>query len=543
MINSDQPSPAEQAAAIERLRAVGDPWIKPLMDRTVRLLDGGSDDGLEQAAQIISDLLLLQVLDESDFAYGQFPMRFGASPGDLNACLFLLPYLLDILERHGARLPDELVQRLDRGVRRAAVAAQRRWDEEVFDPHRDHKGYTNVFLMYVQGLLLSGLHYGDARLLRMAASQWQRWFNHIAHTGIDEFVSTTYNDVDYEALRRIHARASDPQMKRQAQMVLDHFVTLGCAVTHPLLQMTVCGSSRDYRLFLDHPQYEMACVTDAGDARYQPPAAVKAAYQNRQFPYEASGRATDVPFLFKSWQTERAALGSATGGNYFWQQLHCTAAVGESAERREVVFLPGSYTITNGFVQQRQGRALCLYAREPNTFLRTQRLRANDQLAGVFGNLGVGVTDGWRVAQEDGRLLLTAYGHTVTVDPFVIDEGQIKPVVLSPTRRANLSQDGRFHDTPVDLREWLFPDEPRWLGCLVQLTEEGQPAPPPEFNCRLTDDQLEVSAGELAVRLFRNPAGGVTELYERDPRTLPLLDCPEGTLWPGELAARAITQV
>ncbi|MHB0939409.1 MAG: hypothetical protein ACYDCO_23010 [Armatimonadota bacterium] len=540
MTTIDQPSADEQAAAIERLRAAGEPWIKPIMDRTVSLLDGGSDEGLDQAARIISDLLLLQVLDESDMVYGQFPMRPGASSGDLNACLFLLPYLLDILERHGARLPVELAVRLDAAVRRATVAAQRRWDEEVFDPHRDHKGYTNVFLMYVQGLLLSGLHYDDARLLRMAVGQWKRWFNHTAHTGIDEFVSSTYHDVDYEALRRIHACAPDVQMKRQAQLMLDYFVTLGCAVTHPLLQMAVCGSSRDYRRFLDHPHYEMACVTDAGDGEYQPPAAVKAAYRNRQFPYEASGRATSVPFLFQSWQLEHAALGSATGGNYFWQQIHCIAAAGESAERREVVFLPGAYTITNGFVRQRQGQALCLYAREPNTYLRTQKLRADDQIADAFGNLGVGMTDDWRVDQQDGRLALTAYGHTVTIDPFVIDEGQITPAALSPTRRDNLSQGGRFHDTPVDLQDWLFPDGPRWLGCLVQLTTEGQPAPRPEFTCRLTEDQLQVSAGELAVRLFRNPAGGVVELYEGDPRTLPLLECPEGTLWPGELAAHAI---
>ena len=532
---------AEQAAAIERLQAVGKPNSMQLLVHALRLLDGGDDAGREQAVSIISDLLTLQVADESDALYGQFPMRPGRGTGDLNACVFLLPGLLDAIECHSERLPAGLPQRIDRAARRALVAAERRWDEEVFDPHRDHKGYTNVFLLYIQALLLAGLHYQDARLLRMAEGQWKRWFNHTAHGGIDEFVSSTYHNVDYEALRRIHACAPDAEMKRQAKLVLDYFITMACAVTHPLLEMAVCGSSRDYRLFLTNPHFEMACVTDEGDMQYQPPAAVKAAYRNRQFPYEASGRATSVPFLFQSWQLERAALGSATGGNYFWQQIHCLAAAGESAERREVVFLPGSYTITNGFVRQRQGRALCLYAREPNTFLRTQRLRADDQIADAFGNLGVGMTDGWRVSQEDGRLTLTAYGHTVTLDPFVIEDGQINTTVLSPTRRDNLSQGGRFHDTPVDLQEWLFPDGPRWPGCLVQLTAEGQPAPKPAFRCRLTDEQLEVIAGDLAVRLFRNPAGSVTELYERDPRTLPLLDCPEGTFWPGELAARAIS--
>lgn len=535
-----EPSPAEQAAAIERLQAVGKPNSMQLLAHALRLLDGGDAVEREQAVRIISDLLMLQVSDESDALYGQFPMRPGHGTGDLNACVFLLPGLLDAIERHGERLPAGMPQRIDRAARRTLVAAERRWDEEVFDPHRDHKGYTNVFLLYTQALLLAGRHYRDARLLRVADGQWKRWFNHVAHTGIDEFVSSTYYDVDYEALRRIHACAPDARMHRQAKLVLDYFVTMGCAVTHPLLEMTVCGSSRDYRRFLNHPHSEMACVTDAGDEQYRPPAAVKAAYRNRRFPYAASGRATSVPFLFQSWQLERAALGSATGGNYFWQQIHCLAAAGESAERREVVFLPGSYTITNGFVRQRQGRALCLYAREPNTFLRTQRLTADDRITDAFGELGVGMTDGWSTNQEDGRLTLTAYGHTVTIDPFVIEDGRLRPTALSPTRRDNLSQGGRFHDTPVDLQEWRFPDGPRWLGCLVQLAQEGEPTPRPAFHCRLTGEQLEVTAGDLTVQLFRNPAGGVIEVYERDPRTLPLLDCPEGTWWPGELAARAI---
>jgi hypothetical protein len=538
-------SAADRAAAVERLKAVGDDLSsKQLLDRAVSLLDGGSDDGRDQAAGIICDLLALQVLDEADRVGGQFPMRPGRGTGDLNACLFLLPAMLDILERHGDRLPAGMLPRLEGAIQRAVVATQRRWDEEVFDIHRDHKGYTNIFLLYTQALLLAGLHYSDARLLRVADGQWQRWFNHVAHYGMDEFVSTYYN-VDYEALRRIHARATDERMRRQARLILDYLVTQSCAVTHPLLEMAACGSSRDYRRFLTTPHYELACVTDAGDEDYRPPEAVKSVYQARKFPYAAAARATGAPFLFQSWQLERAALGSMTGGNYFWQQIHCIAMAGESAERREVVFLPGSYSIAGGYVQQRQGRALCVFARVPNSYLRTQKLRPDEEIADTFGDLGVGMTEGWSITCGDaGRLALTAYGHAVTIDPFILTEGHLEPAALSPARRANLSQNGRFHDTPVDMQEWLFPAEPRWLGCLVQLTEEGRPAPRPELSCRQTGDQIEITEADgLCVRLFLNPTGGVTELYERDWRTLPLLACPEQTLWPGELAACGLEKV
>lgn len=505
------------------------------------MLDGGTADGKARALFLLDDMLRLQVQDESARDYGQLPMRPGSTAGDLNNCVFLIPHMIDILARHVPSLPPSLTQRLDHAARLALVAAQRRWDEEIFDVHRDYKGYTNIFLLYVQALLRGGAYYANPRLLRAAAGQWRRWFNHVSYYGIDEFVSLTYNDVDYGALRGIHAHAANEAMRGEARLVLDHLTTLLHAVTHPRLRLPVCGASRDYRLFLSPGPHEPACTGRSAPDGYAPPPALTEAYRTRRFPYQVRGRATAAPFLFESWQAENAALGSMTGGNYFWQQIHCLAAVGEDADRREVAFVPGSYSIAGGYVRQRHNRALCLFGRRPNTFLRTQRLTADAQLGQAFGDLGVGATAGWKTEQDaSGRLVLSAYDHTVTFDSFVLDGNRARPVVLARTQRANLSQ-GRFHNTPVNMTEWVFPGEGQWLGCVVQLgAGVARPAHCP-VKAERQGAVWQVQAGtDLVLRLFFQATGEVTELYEADWRTLPLLDCPEQILHPGDLAALAL---
>lgn len=138
-----------------------------------------------------------------------------------------------------------------------------------------------------------------------------------------------------------------------------------------------------------------------------------------------------------------------------------------------------------------------------------------------------------------GRLVLTAYGYDVCLHPFVIRDEVPLPARLTRRRRTGLGQ-GRFHSTPADLDEWVFPPDATWFGCLVRLQEEGAPAVTPTIGWAESGPVITVSSdGGPTVRLFRQPAGGVTELYEDDWRTQPLLECPTGTLWPGELARLA----
>lgn len=538
------PASTDAQTPIQRLSAEGTDSSRELMQRVDTLLEAGDATATAHAHRLLEDLLALQVHDESARTHGQFPMRLSQGVGDLNSCVFMLPLLTDLRQRHGAQLPPPLCDRLDAAVNAALLAAQRRWDEEIFDIHRDYKAYTNIFLLYVQALLIGGQHTGDGRLRRMAASQWQRWFNHVSYYGIDEFVSAgNYGDVDYRVLRRLHAQAEDATMARQVELVLDHLTTLQHAITHPRLKLAVCGSSRDYRRFFTAGVGEPVAVrnddpTLAG--AYQPPSAVARGYRERAFPYSVTGRAAIVPFFFQSWQSRHAALGSMTGGNYFPQQIHCMAAVGHSAEQREVLVMPGSYTIISGYVRQHAHRALCLFARQPNTYLRTQVLVPDDQIEDRFGDFGIGITSGWETDEAEGRLVLTAYGHTVTVDPFVIDGGTVRPAPLTSVWREDLGQ-GRFHDTPRDMREYVFPGDATWLGCVVQLSQTMEPLPTTTVSCEHREGRLYVRESDgLAIELFRRTDGELIELYDQDWRTTPLLRCPEQTLSAGELAAAAV---
>ena len=100
---------------------------------------------------------------------GCFPQRPAGEWGDLNYALFPLPSLIELARCHGEEFPRELADRFDRAIRLGTLGAERRWDEEIFDLHRDNKQYTNVFLSYVQCLLLAGQYLGKDRLRRVAS--------------------------------------------------------------------------------------------------------------------------------------------------------------------------------------------------------------------------------------------------------------------------------------------------------------------------------------------------------------------------------------
>lgn len=526
-----------RAAARERLSEYSETPIPRLLHQVKELLDG-DDPG--RGARLLRDLLGLQDTEESSWTVGCFPQRPAGEWGDLNYALFPLPSLIELARCHGEEFPRELADRLDRAIRLGTLGAERRWDEEIFDLHRDNKQYTNVFLSYVQCLLLAGQYLGKDRLRRVGENQWRRWFHHIATYGIDEFVSDYY-DVDYRALESILRHSSDERVGREARFALDHLCAVAHATTHPVLKLPVCGSSRSYRRWLEPGAREPRCVRTKSES-YRPPPEVVRAYDARSFPYMAWGRATQVPFVYRSWQLPHAALGSMTGGHYFPQQLSCMAAVGRGPAQRDVIFLPGSYSCLNGYVAQDEGRALCLFARRPNRYLRYQRDVPDQELAGSFGELGIAFSDGWTIKQQGrGRLVASAWDHVVTMDPFHLVGETVDSVQLTPKRRQTLGQ-GRFHDTPCEnMLEYVFPGMAEWAGCLVQLGQEGETLELPEISLFRQSNRLRIEeAGGLNLELHSLPHGELLQIHEEDWRTVPLLECPEKTLYPGELVVRSL---
>ncbi len=509
-------------------------------DYATQLFQRGEEADIKRGAEVVHALIGLQVDDPSSRVHGQFPWVAGGKVGDLNVVLFFMPALIRLLEDARQNMPEETVRELDASVQRAIVAAERRWGEERFDLHRDFKGYTNVFLMYIRTILLAGEYYDDDRLLRLVAGQWQRWFNHVSYYGIDEFVSPRYSNIDYDLLREICEKTRDMQIRRETRYVLEHLSVLLHAITHPVLRLPVCGSSRDYRGFVKPGNHEPGCVREVGSSPFTSEA-VREDYEKRTFPYQVRGRATTVPFRFQSWQEEHAAVGTMTGGNYFWQQIHCMVAVGKSERERSVLFLPGANTPTSGFVCQREGSALCLFARRPNSFHRTQEPMPDEKIHAFQGDFGIGLTRNWTVAkQETGRIVLSAYDHEVLVQPFEIHDEVVRPLLLPLTRQTSTGQ-GRFHDTPADFDELVFPKDAVWFGCLISLHRGQAPDALSSIVASKAGEILTLTAdGGLSVSVFSHPSGELTEIYDDDWRIQPLLETPIHRLCPGDFTHWAV---
>ena len=494
------------------------------------LLERGAEDDQRRACDVLRSVGALQLV-EPEWRYGQLPMRTERDYGDRNSNCFLMPFLLEVLTKHREQLPTDLGKEFAIVVERAVVFLERRWDNELFVPHRDGVFYTNIFLLYVQGLLLAAQYYDSERLLLKGKAQWRRWFSHVAYNGLDEFASPTYSRVDYEALTCIHEVSPTARMREEARLVLDHLCTLQYAVSHPVLKMPICGASRCYRRYLPPGNEGVSFVEAEDTSSYRQPEAVRREYAQRTFPHEASGRATTEPYRFQSWQVADAGVGSMTGGNYFPQNIHCIVAVGRSPAEKGVLTVPGAHTFRSGFSAQAGPSALCVFTRRPQYYNRTQYIRPDEWMAEVEERHppSIGVSGGWDIREEAGRLVACAYGRAVHVFPFMVDGGG---VVVAPLQRTELPV--YHHDRTC----YLFPQEPEWFGCAVILASQDEEVPTPDLSFRVDGREARATCGDaLCIRLFLQPAGEVTQLYNDDWRATPLFTCPVSTLWPGEMAA------
>jgi len=489
----------------------------------IRLLcRNGKKADMTMASQAIEGFFRPQILCPDDENFGWIPLQIGATYRDKNAPLFHIPHLVEAASC--TKLPKETRTLLDEGLRRLFTAAERRWDEEIFDPHRDFKAYTNVFLMHIQALLLGARYLGLPRRERRAEAEWQRWFNHVAYLGLDEFASTTYHEVDHETLTRMVGLFQNPRIVSQIRMVLTHIEAVQKSIEHPRLGLPICGSSRDYRRFLK-----------PASGRFKPFVG-KPPVTRRTFPYEAEGRGTATPFRFKSWQNSHCGLGTMTGGTYFWQNIHGLVAVGDSASRRELAFLPGTFSTTPGYCEQQGSRALFVFGRVPVSLYRTQIPTPDDEIPSRSEILGVGVTPGWSVvADQPGRLHLAAHGHELFLDAFAVESGLCVPVQLKRVRRQageTLRLACRFE---VEIDEYEFPPAASWFGVVVELRRATANVPAIARVDRELDDRCQTfRADSLAVRLFKTPTGEQVQMYRDDWRTTPLFLSPDHVLWPGQ---------
>jgi len=492
------------------------------------LCRSGKKADIAMASQAVEGFFRPQILCPDDENFGWIPLQIEATYRDKNAPLFHIPGLVEAASFKS--LPKGTRTMLDEGLRRLFTAAERRWDEEIFDPHRDFKAYTNVFLMHIQALLLGARYLALPRRERRAEAEWQRWFNHVAYLGLDEFASTTYHEVDHETLTRMLGLFQNPRILSQIRMVLAHLEAVQKSIEHPRLGLPICGSSRDYRRFL---------LPASG--RFKPFLG-KAPESRRTFPYEAEGRATATPFRFKSWQDFHCGLGTMTGGHYFWQNLHGLAAVGDSASRRELAFLPGTFSTIPGYCDHQGPRALFVFGRVPVSLYRTQIPTPDDEIPSRSEVLGVGVTPGWSVlSDQPGRLHLAAYGHELFLDAFAVESGLCVPVQLKRVRHqaGTARRLGCRFDGDID--EYEFASNASWFGVVAELRRATANVPAVARVERELDDRCQTfRAGDLAVRLFDLPTGEQVQIHRDDWRATPLFLSPDHVLWPGQWLQKSV---
>ncbi len=505
------------------------------LEYAARLLATERAADAERAARIIEAVCALQKLEPS-WKFGQFPMRADLAYHDRNSNLFLLPEMADLLKRYAARLPAPTARRLRDSFRRAMVFAERRWDEEIFDLHRDGVAYTNIFLLYVRAMFLGGAIECEERLWRKGEAQWRRWFNHVACYGLDEFCSPTYSRVDFEALTHLLRLARDEAMKGEVRLALDYLAATQLAATHPVLELPACGSGRDYRRYWAPREGRPWVMMTPDDDVYALPEAARREFAGRVFPFEMSGRATGVPFRFRSYQESDALLGTMTGGHYFPQNVHVLAAVGRGPAEREILCLPGRHCFQSGFTAQAGLSALCFFTRAPNSYVRTQYIRPDAQTRRLHDDwpLVVGVTPGWEEVEcRPGRLTLRAWGRDAHVRCFALNGTKAEPVELARARMSGYQR---------DVEVYALPPEVEAVICLTGITGAKKRFAPSSASVRRKGSELRIASGKLQLRLFEQASGELTELYEEDWRTTPLLRCPAMTLEPGALTARAANE-
>ena len=489
------------------------------------------------AAEILHRIFSLQIVEPGQ-RFGEIPFR---GNNDLNFSCFLIPHFYRIATIHRRTLDDATAVALSDTLRRTIVAIERRWDVELFVVHRDNLRYTNIFLLHVQGLLIGAGFFGDERLRTKAESQWTRWFNHVAYYGIDEFLSNVYLPIDREALVGIYELCSATWMKREVTIALDHVHESMYAVHHPTLRLQTSGISRCKQSALISGEYDEVFTPLFWSTSYRPPARVIEEYGNRRFPHRVGGRATEVPFRFRCYQEVDFGVGSFTGGHYFPQNVHLIVAVGRDATHREILTVPGRYTFRSCFTAQRDVDALCVFTRHPNSYARTQR-RNSDAWLDSLGNewpAALGMSAGWDVQIEDaGCIRLQAYDKEVTVLPFEIDDGAVK--ALSPEiKRSSTQTITRAHEEDLAVLR-VFLETTDWYGCAVHIGSSAESHELPDVGYALDGATSIFKWGELRIRLFLQPGGEVSEVYDGDWRTAPLFESAFEAVWSGEWVARVV---
>lgn len=171
--------------------------IRDTFQYALALLEDGDDGRAERAYEILERTLRLQDSNPASKWYGLWsyykeePLpKMGAV--DFNWADFNGSLLLQILKRHGGRIPDLTKQKIDFGIRQACASIKRR----DITPH-----YTNIVAMGSFVILAAAELLSDKDLLESGLERMRHWAEIVDESGsFTEYNSPTYTPVALDSL-------------------------------------------------------------------------------------------------------------------------------------------------------------------------------------------------------------------------------------------------------------------------------------------------------------------------------------------------------
>ena len=164
------------------------------------------------AGRILTEVIASQNQTPQSSLYGYLPLLLGGTPGsgDEVWALFGGAFFLVLLDRHGERLPPDLLPRLRRATYAAAVATR-----SVSVSYLN----TSQVLLKAFVLLRAGEVFQDARLSAEGRGVWRALYDFTRTSGIPEINSPNYSKIHIYALGFLADYLRDPRVRSQARQI------------------------------------------------------------------------------------------------------------------------------------------------------------------------------------------------------------------------------------------------------------------------------------------------------------------------------------
>lgn len=180
------------------------------------VLDGlATDQPGAQLDQTLAALAALQDTQPSSRTFGNWFWYAGDTHiVDRNAVEFVTRKLALAWQLYQSRLTPAQQQRLLEMLHLAQTGIQQ---------HAVRVSYTNIYLMKTWNLIALGEGLKDSSMADKGYTQLRQWLENTAQTGINEYLSPSYYDIDLECLGLIANLSHNANARQQARLGLEFF--------------------------------------------------------------------------------------------------------------------------------------------------------------------------------------------------------------------------------------------------------------------------------------------------------------------------------